>query len=301
MFRQRIKTEYADLSPSFQKLGDYLMDHPYEAAFMTATQLGKQLDVDTATVVRFAQKLGYPGYPELLSEVQAEVREQFSRHFQQETAGDDAADVFRASVRQSVSNIEQFNLAMDGQVLQRVLDMIEASKHILVAGEGLSRSLAHLLAYWLRIFGYNSEPLPTEASVAANVLRSLGPKDLIIAIAVSRYCPDVTSVMQVAHGLDIQTISLVGAQSWPVSRASNVTILCPNTNPMKMESVTATAAAIDALVQALFSIRHGELAGEMIGFVDMLQRLTEARSDFTVEPPMASPENAPSDSATPDV
>src|SRR4030067_484348 len=113
MHRERIKSAYADLSPSYQRLADFLMDHPYEAAFMTATQLGKQLEVDTATVVRFAQKLGYHGYPDLLGEVQAEVRERFARYSQPVGPGEKAADVFRASIRQDVINIEQFDLGLD--------------------------------------------------------------------------------------------------------------------------------------------------------------------------------------------
>jgi len=44
-----------------------------DAAFMTAAEVGRASKVDTTLVVRFAQRLGYPGYPELIEEVQERV------------------------------------------------------------------------------------------------------------------------------------------------------------------------------------------------------------------------------------
>ncbi|HJW84858.1 MAG TPA: MurR/RpiR family transcriptional regulator [Anaerolineae bacterium] len=292
MHRERIKSAYADLSPSYQRLADFLMDHPYEAAFMTATQLGKQLEVDTATVVRFAQKLGYPGYPDLLGEVQAEVRERFARYFQPVGHGEQAADVFRASIRQDVTNIEQFDLGLDDQTLKRVADVINTAGRILVAGEGLSHPLANLLAYWLRLFRFNASMMSTEASVAAAELHLLGPQDLVIAIAVSPYCPDVTGMLQVTHEQGVQTVCLAGAESWPIARAADVCVVCPNANPMRIGSVVAAAAAIEALAQALFYTRRGDLAGDRAGFVDVLRRLVDARGKFDVRSLAAELEEA---------
>ena len=292
MHRERIKSAYAGLSPSYQRLADFLMDHPFEAVFMTATQLGKQLEVDTATVVRFAQKLGYAGYPELLGEVQAEVRQRLVRYFQPVAPGEKAADVFRASLRQNVANIEQFDLGLDDQTLKRVVDAINAARRILVAGEGLSCPFANLLAYWLRLFRFNASRVSTEASVAAGDLRWLGSQDLLIAIAVSPDCPDVTGMLQVAHEQGAQTICLAGAASWPIARTADVCVVCPPANPMRLGSGVAAGAAIEALAQALFYTRRDELAGEKAGFVDALRRLVNARGKFDVHSLAATPEDA---------
>ncbi len=47
----------------------------YKAALMTATELAHQVDVDAATVVRFAQRLGYDGFPQLQSEIKDKVKQ----------------------------------------------------------------------------------------------------------------------------------------------------------------------------------------------------------------------------------
>ena len=75
MFRDRIQAKYNELTPSFRKLADFILQEPLDAAFMTATEMAQRMDVDAATVVRFAQTLGYSGFRQLIKEVQRIVKE----------------------------------------------------------------------------------------------------------------------------------------------------------------------------------------------------------------------------------
>ena len=65
MYREKIREYYEHLSRSYRKVADYIMSNYYEVSFMTAAQLAYSVGVDTTTVVRFSQRLGYNGYPEL--------------------------------------------------------------------------------------------------------------------------------------------------------------------------------------------------------------------------------------------
>lgn len=283
MFRERIKSAYDDLSPSFQRLATFLMDHPYEAAFMTATQLGRELEVDTATVVRFAQRLDYPGFPELLHEIQAEVKSRLVAYFQPAAGGGAGSDVFRESVRLDKANIEQFELTLTQTTIDRLLDLIRHAERILVVGEGLSRSAADYLAFGLRMFRYDVLSLPTEASTAAVELRTAGPKDVVIAVAEIQHCPDVTSIVEVARERGVQTICLAGAQSWPVARAAAVTVLCPSASK-GVRSMATINVAINAILQMLFFERRETLVDEIVSFEDVLHKLMTSRSQVDIEP-----------------
>jgi len=75
-YEERIRGIRSDLSPSFQVLADFLLDSYSSASFLTATELAYSLDLDPATVVRFAQKLGYAGYPELQREIRQRVKDE---------------------------------------------------------------------------------------------------------------------------------------------------------------------------------------------------------------------------------
>jgi DNA-binding MurR/RpiR family transcriptional regulator len=284
MFRDRIKAVYTDLSPSFQRLADYLVDHQYEAAFLTATQLGKQLSVDTATVVRFAQRLGYPGYPELLDEVQAEVRVQLARYFQPIAGGGDDADMFRTTLRQELAHIEQFDLMLDRHVIERMIELIDAADHIHTIGEGLSQPLATLLARTLHLMLYDVSQLPTEPTPLAAEFRRLTPRSLIIGVAVSPYCPDATGALQVAGERGARTLAFVGALSWPIARAVDLAVLCPNVGPAKAPSFGSFSAAIGALFQTLLHKHRAKLVDQLVPFEDNLRRLLDARNVVEILP-----------------
>ena len=58
-----------------QKLiANYIMNSYDKAAFMTASKLGKTVNVSESTVVRFAVELGYDGYPAMQRALQEMIR-----------------------------------------------------------------------------------------------------------------------------------------------------------------------------------------------------------------------------------
>ena len=60
-YEDKIRAERSNMSKSFARLADFLLDSYVEAAFMTASELAHNLDLDAATVVRFSQSLQYTG------------------------------------------------------------------------------------------------------------------------------------------------------------------------------------------------------------------------------------------------
>src|SRR5919199_820699 len=80
-----IRQRFEEFSRSQKDVGQYIVDHLDEAAFATAEELARRANTSSSTVVRFAQALGFEGFPEL----QAAARDEYRR--QRETAA--ATDV----------------------------------------------------------------------------------------------------------------------------------------------------------------------------------------------------------------
>ena len=60
-----IEDRMAAFSKGQKRIAHYILDHYDQAAFMTASKLGKLTEVSESTVVRFAAELGYDGYPSM--------------------------------------------------------------------------------------------------------------------------------------------------------------------------------------------------------------------------------------------
>ena len=61
----RLGTLAPSLRESERKIADYILTHPDEITYMSITELAERTDTSEATVIRFAQRLGYSGYAAL--------------------------------------------------------------------------------------------------------------------------------------------------------------------------------------------------------------------------------------------
>jgi DNA-binding MurR/RpiR family transcriptional regulator len=71
-----IRQRFDEFSRSQKDVGQYIVDHLEEAAFHTAEELARRANTSSSTVVRFAQALGFEGFPEL----QGAAREEYRRN-----------------------------------------------------------------------------------------------------------------------------------------------------------------------------------------------------------------------------
>ena len=65
----RIRQRYQGLAQSDKKLADYLLLQPDTARHLSSQQLANEAGVSQSSVVKFAQKLGYKGFPALKTRV----------------------------------------------------------------------------------------------------------------------------------------------------------------------------------------------------------------------------------------
>src|SRR3712207_4275715 len=77
-----IRQRFDEFSRSQKDVGQYIVDHLEEAAFHTAEELARRANTSSSTVVRFAQALGFDGFPQL----QAAARDEYRRSREHGTA-----------------------------------------------------------------------------------------------------------------------------------------------------------------------------------------------------------------------
>jgi len=70
---QRVQTQAAALTPSERRIAETVLAEPQLVAFGTVADVAEAARVGTATVVRFAVKLGFDGYTQLQASVQADL------------------------------------------------------------------------------------------------------------------------------------------------------------------------------------------------------------------------------------
>ena len=71
---QTIESRMSTFSKSQKLIANFILQSYEKAAYMTALKLGNAVGVSESTVVRFADELGYDGYPGLQKNLQALIK-----------------------------------------------------------------------------------------------------------------------------------------------------------------------------------------------------------------------------------
>jgi DNA-binding MurR/RpiR family transcriptional regulator len=260
-YQDTIRQYYPRLSPSFRRVADFLLDNYHEAAFMTATQLADRLEVDPATIVRFAQRLGYPGYPELLIEIRQMVRSEMQRSLAEVSSEAGSADLLRSALGHERDNVERMRTQLlDGDV-EGLTDAILRAQHIYVLGEGPSQSVAGLFAALLRESDLPAQAVPATIGEATRLIQDASTEDLLIGVSLLGLSPDVSNTLRIARRHGVRTVAIVGSPSAPPAQAAEIVIVCPSHALLNLPSYGGILTFIAALSQTL-AVRAPERLAE---------------------------------------
>ncbi len=249
-YEERIRRERADMSKSFARLADYLLDSYIEASFMTASELAHSLNLDAATVVRFSQHLGYKGYPELLREIRDKVRRDLLIRPKQAENPASIPGVVDTAMHNLIRELEQTRISLDTDSLAKLVDEIGQARRIIVLVEAPAQPAAYNLLYFLEQGGFQIYIARPGVVDLARTIHSAQPKDLLLAMDVSGQSPSIAQALSTAQSRGIRTATIAGAASLPSTRAADV-VLSALERPSTQAGVVIINVIIYILVEAL--------------------------------------------------
>jgi DNA-binding MurR/RpiR family transcriptional regulator len=261
MFRERIQAHYENLTPSFRKLADFILQEQLDAAFMTATELANRMDVDAATVVRFAQTIGYSGFRELIKEVQQIVKAELTASYSPALDAPDDAGLFRSVLENERHNLKLAQNRLTEQA-NAILPTLLDAQRIWVMGQSLGAHLAALCAAALRDIGLPAVTITPNPTEVASGLKGIGAEDVIIGFSITGMELGVADAIRFAREHGAKTLAFSGSEVTPAALAAETSIICPGPTQTHVPSFTGLAAAIVSLV-AVFAARHPDKAAAM--------------------------------------
>lgn len=254
MILEKLCQIYPELSKSQRKLADYVARSYPEAAFMTAARLAHQVGVDEATVIRFAQRLGYPGYPGLLHDIRALVQQD---HDLSTTDPARAEQPLVVALREQIALLDQVRTHLASDLARRTLDALRLARRIYVSGQGMAAHVAGLLATGLLALGHNAHLVSGDAESLATALTQVTEGDLWVSIA-SRASAEIARALDLARKQNAQTLAIVASPISPIARAADMALICRETDETSLPTLTTAAALVGALLQALAAEDHLE-------------------------------------------
>ncbi len=273
-YEERIRKERPNMSKSFAKLADFLLDSYVEASFMTASELAHELNLDAATVVRFSQHLGYSGYPKLQREIRDRVKRDLLIRPEQAKDPNSVPGIVANTMQELIHALEQIRIALDTEAVSRLVEMIGQSRRIVILAEAPAQPAAYNLVYFLEQGGFSVYIARSGVVDLARTVHTATAQDLLLAVDVGGSSPSIARTLAEAQEKGIPTAAIVGAASIPSARAAD-TVLEAEANPSLGVGIVAIEAIIYALVQTLRRRFADRFAGADQAIADLSTRIQQ--------------------------
>ncbi len=249
MYREKIREYYDHLSRSYRKVADYILSNYYDVAFMTAAQLAYAVGVDTTTVVRFSQRLGYNGYPDMLHDIREQVKSEiYAAYEPQPLAPDDPAGVFKDRIEQERHNLQQLIIHNPPEHIEAVAGLFDGADRIVVVGEGYAEAVTETIAQQFCHCGVRAEYLPNDAVKKAATLMAVNSSTLVIGVSATAYGREVARAIEFARARGAATLGIVGDLASPLNRIADLVIYAPTDVIGPLPSIVALSAALSTMV-----------------------------------------------------
>ncbi|MEW5560693.1 MurR/RpiR family transcriptional regulator [Enterobacter asburiae] len=184
----RIRQRYPGFAQSDKKLADFILAQPDEARHLSSQQLAAEAGVSQSSVVKFAQKLGFKGFPALklaLSEALASNPHPQSVPVHNQIRGDDPLRLVGEKLIKD--NVSAMHASLDintEEKLRESIGLLRSARRIVVTGIGASGLVAQNFSWKLMKIGLNAVAEQDMHALLATV-QAMTNNDLLLAISYS--------------------------------------------------------------------------------------------------------------------
>jgi DNA-binding MurR/RpiR family transcriptional regulator len=269
-YEERIRQERSNMSKSFARLADFLLNSYIEAAFMTASELAHALNLDAATVVRFSQHLGYVGFPKLQREIRQRVKDDLLLHPEQAKDADSLPGIASDAMQDVSLALERTRMSLDTTAMEKLVEQIGKARRILILAESPAQPSAYSLVLHLEQGGFPIYIARSGISDLARMVNIAARQDLLIALEVAGQAPYIAHAMGEARSRGIPTAAIVSSASLPSARFADV-VLAAQSHP----SIGVGIVSIEAIVYALAQVLNWRFTDRFAGTEQAISELSE--------------------------
>ncbi|MEX2194373.1 MAG: MurR/RpiR family transcriptional regulator [Thermoleophilaceae bacterium] len=267
-----IRERFEDLSRSQKDVGQYIVDHLEEAAFHTAEELARRASTSSSTVVRFAQALGFEGFPEL----QASARDEYRRlrdgsngTLPELTAQPlfpiDQTE-FEAALAADHVNVEETARKIDRDEVNAAIDTISHAERIVLCGTDQMAFFASYLRHLLMLLDFRCEVVASPSQEGLARLGRIDERTLLIGFSAGRPHPLVVRSMKLARHRRAQTIAIADASLSEVAKLAQLRLYYSSSSPAYVRSHAALLSLIQSLAYGVYALDESAYADRIKAF-----------------------------------
>ena len=246
-----IQVKFPRLSKGQKLIAEYILKNYDKAAFMTAAKLGISVGVSESTVVRFANELGFSGYPKLQKALQELIKNKLTTVQRLELSNDFASHgaALKGVLKADMENIRATLEKINPYTFEDVLNSIFEAKNIYIIGLRSSTALAEFLGFYLNIILQNVRIVSYGISDIFEQMINIG--EVVIGIGFPRYATKTIDVLDFSKARGAKVVAITDSLLSPLAAKADSTLIAQSNMASFVDSLVAPLSVINALIIAV--------------------------------------------------
>ncbi|MCI6691977.1 MULTISPECIES: MurR/RpiR family transcriptional regulator [unclassified Clostridium] len=248
-----IQSRFPKLSKGQKLIAEYILKSYDKAAFMTAAKLGVSVGVSESTVVRFANELGFSGYPKLQKALQELIKNKLTTVQRLELSNDYVSEgyalkgVLKADMENIRATLEKINYITFEEVVKNIFE----AKRIYIIGLRSSTALAEFLGFYLNIILQNVKTVGNGISDIFEQMINVEEGDLVIGIGFPRYASRTIDALAFAQDRGANVVAITDSLLSPLAAKADYSLIAQSNMASFVDSLVAPLSVINALIIAV--------------------------------------------------
>jgi len=251
-----LREGFDGFSRSQKAVARYIIDHLEEVGYLSAEELGQKGNTSSSTVVRFAQSLGFPGYPELQKTARDEYRLGATAR---PVLHDDQLgfvieeDLLTRSLKTDALSLEETISKNTLERFNRAVTALAGASQVLVVGLHEAAIVAEHASYVFELLGIPCQAATggTESNVAR--LSRLAEGDVLVAIGFRRAHSVTISLAQKASAQGATVIVITDNSLSELAGKGSLTLYADIDSTFFAHSLVGPVSLVSALASAVYS------------------------------------------------
>lgn len=249
----RLRSMRPSLAPVEDRIAALVLDSPRDVSAMTISQLAAAAQTSETSVLRFARRLGFGGYPGLrLALAEASASSNGRPRLTGDIDADDTVDDIVAKVTNAeVAALEETAEQLDRSVLEAVAAALADAGRIDIFGIGASALVGQDLQLKLHRIGRIAS-CTSDTHLGLTSAALLGPGDVAVVISQSGTTAECIEVLRTAAGLGATTVALTNFSGSPLAQQARHVLTTAATETPLRSGATASRIAALMVIDCLF-------------------------------------------------
>ncbi|GAB1444079.1 MurR/RpiR family transcriptional regulator [Ignavibacteriales bacterium] len=248
--KERIEEKFKDLSKNQQKIADFFLVNFDRIPFLSVQEISESTHVSVASIVRFAQNLGFTGFSEIRDEISIILQTEINNNkdlFPLIEMEDGNKNILTEVANLDIQNINETLFMIDREKFSNAVGMLASAEEVYTAGMGISYLLAEVLSYQLTQVGIKAKNFRNSWASFLEESLFIPENGVLIVFSFPPYSPETIELARSVKNRGIKVISITNKSTSPAAGNSDIALTVKSENMLYTNSFAAISVLINAI------------------------------------------------------